>query len=230
MLDERIRRGMARQLEQRRRSIEAGEQPLGWKVGFGAPQAMRDLGIDRPLVGHLLKSAVVDSDHKFSFPAFAKIALEPEIAVYLGTDIDNGADSSAVKAAISGLGPAIEVADVTFPPSEGPETILAGNVYQRAVILGEVDKRRGGAELAGLAATVSVNGVGVDVPEDLEANTGPIVEVVAMVADTLAAMGERLSAGELVIVGSIVPPLFPEAATSLTYTLGEAAPMSVSVA
>jgi 2-keto-4-pentenoate hydratase len=230
MLDERIRRGMARQLEQRRRNLEAGEQSLGWKVGFGAPQPMRDLGIDRPLIGHLMQSAVVESGARFSLPEFAKVALEPEIAVYLGKGIDNGADLAAIKTAISGLGPAIEIADVTFPPSDGPETILAGNVYQRAVILGEVDERRAGADLAGLVATVSVNGSGIDVPEDLEANTGPIIEVVAMVADTLAAMGESLSAGELIIVGSIVPPLFPEAATSLTYTLGEAAPISVSVA
>jgi 2-keto-4-pentenoate hydratase len=230
MLDEHIRRGMATQLAARRRRLEAGEQSLGWKVGFGAPQAMRGLGIDRPLVGHLLQSAVVESGHKFSFPAFAKVALEPEIAVYLGTGLDDGANATAVRAAISGLGPAIEIADVTFPPSDGPETILAGNVYQRSLVLGAIDERRAGAELTGLTATLSVNESAVDVPEDLQANTGPIIEVVALVADTLAAMGERLSAGELVIVGSIVPPLFPEAATSLTYTLGEAAPISVSVA
>jgi 2-keto-4-pentenoate hydratase len=230
MLDERIKRGMGEQLDERRRRIEAGERPLGWKVGFGAPQAMRNLGIDRPLVGHLMRGAVVESGHRFSFPAFAKFALEPEIAVYLGKGIDNGADPAAIKTAIAALGPAIEIADVTFPPSDGPETILAGNVYQRAVILGDVDERRAGAELTGLAASVSVNGVGIDVPDDLESNTGAIVEVVAMVADTLAAMGESLTAGEVIIVGSIVPPLFPEADTTLSYTLGEAAPISVKVA
>jgi 2-keto-4-pentenoate hydratase len=230
MLDERIRRGMAMQLDARRRRLEEGDQPLGWKVGFGAPQAMRDLGIDRPLVGHLPLSAVVASGSQFALSAFAKIALEPEIAVYIGAAIENGADPDAVRAAISGLGPAIEIADVTFPPGDGPEAILAGNVYQRAVILGAVDERRAGAELTGLTATLSVNDTDVDIPEDLQANTGPVVDIVAMVADTLAAMGETLAAGELIIVGSIVPPMFPETATSLTYTLGDAAPISVKVA
>lgn len=221
---------MAAQLDDRQRQIEAGERPLGWKVGFGAPQAMRSLGIDRPLIGYLLQSAVVENGAKFSFPDFTKIALEPEIAVYLGARIDSGTDAKAIKAAISGLGPAIEVADVTFPPTDGVESILANNIYQRGVVLGAVDERRAGAELTGLAATISVNGIGIDVPDDLEANTGPILQVVATVADTLAAMGECLNAGELIIVGSIVPPLLPDTKTSLTYTLGKAAPISVNVA
>jgi 2-keto-4-pentenoate hydratase len=118
---------------------------------------------------------------------------------------------------------------VTFPPTAGCEAILSGNIYQKAVVLGAVDLCRAGATLTGLAATVSINGASVELPDDLEANTGPILDVVAVVADTLAAMGERLNAGELIIAGSIVPPLFPQAGTTISYSLGEAQPLSIRI-
>ena len=40
--DPRIARGMRAQLARRRERIAAGEAPLGWKVGFGAPAAMKN--------------------------------------------------------------------------------------------------------------------------------------------------------------------------------------------
>jgi len=220
---------MATQLAARARRIDAGEQPLGWKVGFGAPQAMQSLGLDRPLVGYLMRSGILASATELPYAEYSRVAVEPEIAVYLNADLDDGSDSAAIAAAISALGPAIEIADVTFPPSEGPEAILGGNVYQRGIVLGETDPLRAGADLAGLRADVEVNGETVGVPDDLQANTGPILDVVATVADTLAAMGEKLRAGELIIVGSIVPPLFPGGAATVAYTLGDAPTLSVAL-
>lgn len=229
MLDERLRRGMEAQLAARRQRIAAGEPPLGWKVGFGAPSAMAALGTDQPLVGHLLRAGIIESGSEVRLADFTKLAIEPEIAVYLGAGIDDGNDDAAIEAAISGIGPAIEIVDVIFPPDEGPESILSANIFQKGVVLGEVDESRAGARLAGLTATVRCNGTDVDLPDDLESNTGPILDVVAVVADTLAAMGERLCAGELIIMGSIVPALFPDAVTSIEYTLGEAEPISIKV-
>jgi len=229
MLDERIRRGMAAQLAERRRRLEAGARPLGWKVGFGAPAAMRTLGIGQPLIGYLLRSALLPSGSDIVCANFTRLAVEPEIAVHLGTDLGTGEDRAGTAAAIAGLGPAIEVADVAFPPDSGPEAILAGNVYQTGVVLGQCDPSRAGARLAGLAAAVSVDGVAVEVPADLEANTGPILDVVATVADTLAAMGECLCTGEIILVGSLVAPLFPGAGTTFDYTLGEAPSLSIRV-
>lgn len=229
MTDDCIRRGMRAQLADRRRRIDAGDIPLGWKVGFGAPAAMDALDIETPLVGFLMRSALVGSGSKIALSDFTKAAIEPEIAVYLGRNLDHGADRETIKAAISGLGAAIEIADVTFPPSAGPEKILAGNIYQKGVVLGAVDERRAGARLDDLTATICFNRVEVDTPDDLESNTGPILDVVGVVADTLAAGGGRLSAGELVIVGSIVPPFILDAAATISLALGDAGPISINV-
>jgi 2-keto-4-pentenoate hydratase len=42
---------------------------------------------------------------------------------------------------------------------------------------------------------------------DPQTNTGQWVEIVRHVADVLAAFGERLRAGEIIITGSVVAPL-----------------------
>jgi len=229
VIDERVKRGLRAQLDERRHRIATGERPIGWKVGFGAPAAMRALDIQQPLVGYLMHSGIVASGTELSYSAFTQPALEPEIAVYLGADVAAGSDAAAIAAAISALGPAIEIADVSFAPAEGVERILAGNIYQRGVVLGSADERRAGARLTDLAAIIRRNGVDIEIPDDIEANTGRIIDVVATVADTLAAMGERLSAGELIIAGSIVPPFLLDGATTIEYTLGAAPAISVKV-
>ncbi len=43
-----------------------------------------------------------------------------------------------------------------------------------------------------------------------EALTGRLPDIVAHVANTLAAFGEKLSAGDIIITGSITPPLMLE--------------------
>jgi len=229
VIDERVKRGMQAQLAARRDRLIAGERPLGWKVGFGASAAMRALDIDKPLIGYLLHSGIMASGSELPYSDFTKPAIEPEIAVYLGADVAGGSDATTIEAAISALGPAIEIADVSFAPTEGVEKILAGNIYQRGVILGAVDERRAGAKLTDLTATIRRNGVDVDTPDDLESNTGRILGVVAVVADTLAAMGERLSAGQLIIVGSIVPPFILDGAATFEYSLGDAEAISIKI-
>lgn len=57
--DARISRGLAAQLAQRRARIQVGEKSLGWKAGFGTPAAMKALGIDAPLLGYLMQSALL---------------------------------------------------------------------------------------------------------------------------------------------------------------------------
>ena len=64
--------------------------------------------------------------------------------------------------------------------------------------------------------------------EDLQANIGNIVDIVAHVAGTLAAYGEKLRAGDVIITGSIVPPpLIEKDETEFAYTLDPMEQLSV---
>jgi 2-keto-4-pentenoate hydratase len=203
--DPRIARGMDKQLAERRARIAAGEKPIGWKVGLGAKPAMERLKITMPVVGYMMQKSVIPNGSTASVAGWTQPVAEPEIAVTMAADLASGASREATIAAIGALGPAIELADLAAPPTD-VEAVLAGNIFHRAVILGAADTARAGAKLDGLAGLVFRRGAQVARQEDLQANIGNIVDIVAHVAGTLAASGERLRAGDVIITGSIVPP------------------------
>jgi 2-keto-4-pentenoate hydratase len=229
MDDPRIARGMKTQLALRRARLAAGDKALGWKVGFGAPAAMERLAIAAPLVGFLTGHAIVASGSTLSLAKWNKPVAEPEIAVYLGRDLPGGADRVTAQAAIAGLGPAIELADVDRPPDD-VESILAGNIYQRNVVLGRCETARAAGRLDGMVARVMRNGNEIARTADIQALTGELVDIVRHVAEVLAACGEQLQAGQAIIAGSIVPPLWVEAGDEVEFALDPVDAVSIRFA
>ncbi|MBX5468426.1 MAG: fumarylacetoacetate hydrolase family protein [Thermoleophilaceae bacterium] len=214
-LDPRVARGMALQLEARHARLAAGERPLGWKLGFCAPAAMERLGISRPLVGFLMEGGRVEDGGACAVGRLAKPMLEPEVAVHLGRDLGAGAGREEARAAIAALGAAIEIVDLD-PQLSDVEEILAGNIFQRHVVLGT---RRAGASLEGATGRVLVDGEEVARTADPQALTGELVSLVQHTADLLAAVGERLRAGDVLIAGAIVPALPAEPGRRVSFEL-----------
>lgn len=230
--DPRIARGMAAQLRLRRELLSTGHKPLGWKLAFGGPAAMQRLHTDAPLVGFLMQSALLPSGSTLSLSNWRKPATEPEIAVHLGQDLPAGSDRTAAMAAISGLGPAIELADVDHP-SEDVEGTLSRNIYQRHVILGSNDTSRAGGLLDGLSCRVLRNSseiASLTGSEALQALTGELIDIVRHVSNLLAAFGETLQAGQIIIAGSLIPPLWVEPGEGIVFHLAPLAPISVRFA
>jgi 2-keto-4-pentenoate hydratase len=201
--DPRIERGMLAQLTERRRRIEAGEAPLGWKLGMGVPAAMAKLGTDAPLVGYLLEPARVQDGATVSLDGWGHAKLEPEIAVHMAADLAPGASREDAEAAIAGLGAAIELVDLD-PDADDPEAILAADIFQRHVLLGPPVE---GASATGSSARVRKNGEEAATAEDATEATGDPVDLVLHVAEVVGRAGEALRAGEVVICGSVVPAL-----------------------
>ena len=226
--DPRIARGMEQQLAARRARIAAGEKALGWKVGLGAPPAMERLKIKAPLVGFMMQKSLVPNASTVSLAGWHKPVAEPEVAVHMAKDLLSGADRAATIAAIAALGPAIELADLN-PPPDDVEVTLAGNIFHRHVILGPPDPTRAGAKLDGLVGHVFRRGALAAKQDNVEALIGEMVGIVQHVAGTLAAYGERLRAGDVIITGSIVPPPFIEPdETEFAYALEPIGGLKVS--
>jgi len=225
--DPRILRGMEKQFKLRQDRLSAGEKSIGWKVGFGAPLSMQKLRLERPLVGFLTDKVLLPSASSISLAGWTKPAMEPEVAVHMGKDLLAGADLETTRDAIAALGPAIEVADVHFVP-EDVEVILADNIFNRHVILGKADSSRAGGQLAGLKGYISHNEEELPSVTDLQALTGNMVELVRHVANTLSVFCETLRADDVIITGSIVPPLSVVANDSVSYRLEPIDSLSVN--
>jgi 2-keto-4-pentenoate hydratase len=207
--DPRIAAGMRAQMALRSQLTADGARQIGWKVGFGAPAAKEKLKLTEPLVGFLLDRALLEPGAAVAIGGWQRPVAEAEIAAYIGTDLPADANRETVRKAISAIGPAIELADVTCDMGD-IEAVLAGDIFQRHVILGPRDIMRGGARLDGLKGRVARSGKDIPVPADLETNIGEIVNIVRHVADMAEAVGDRLRAGQFIICGSLTPPMFLE--------------------
>src|ERR1700757_1042967 len=226
--DPRIVGGMKQQLRWRRALLESGKKPLGWKLAFGGPAAMQRLRINAPLVGFLMADAVAASGSTISVDGWTKPAVKPEITVFLGKDLTSGANRETIVAAIAGLGAAIEIADVDHP-SEDVEGTLARNIYQRHVILSRCDGTHAGGVLEGLQARVYRDGAEVAHTRDFQALTGELIENVGYVARLLAIFGETLRSGQIIIAGSITPPIWVKPGESIGFHLEPLKPISVTL-
>lgn len=156
---------------------------IGWKVGFGSADGLARLRLDRPLVAPLPKSGVLPSGATVDVSGWTSPVLEVEIAVHVG----------------HGLGAAIELADIGFPPND-VERILASGIYHRHVVLGPPAART----LDGVAVRVLRNDEEVAATDDPTALTGELDFVLETVARHA---GRPLRDGEIVIAGTMVPAL-----------------------
>jgi 2-keto-4-pentenoate hydratase len=182
-----VERGTAAMLLRRRAMLDAGAEPVGWKIGFNVAAAQEKLGIDRPLAGFLTSDGLLESGAEVSLDG--PLVVESEVAVELGED----------GRSIAALLPALEVGD---PPDleQDVETILAGNIFHRAVAFGPRVETAAPGE-----ARILVNGEEQhSVPADRAG--ARLAEMVAVVADRLADAGERPSPGDRIITGILAPP------------------------
>ena len=212
--DPRVRRGMDLQLQRRRQILDDGARSVGWKLGLGTPAAMEQHGTTAPLVGFLTDRGLREPGSELPIGGWTKPTAEPEIAVHIAADVPAGGDRDAVARSIGGLGVAFEIVDID---GGEVEDILAGDIFHRYVVLGPAsayDK----VDLDDLRGEIRAgsNAQRVDDPLGL---VGDPVDAVAHLATHLAAFGETVRAGEVLITGSIVPALAVAPGDQLRYRL-----------
>lgn len=228
--DPRVAEGLNRQFEARRQALDDGAAHIGWKVGFGAPAAREKMDIGAPLMGYLTDRTVLASGATVVTGEWSGGVVEFEVAAYMATDLGAGATHEQARAAVGALGPSIELADIDLPlEADRVADIVGGNIFHAGVIFGGRDTGRAGIDLSGLTARILVDGIEAALVTELEELTGPYPEVVATVANTLAANGERLRAGDLIITGSVVPPIRLDSGSELSFHLASFDPITVRI-
>ena len=229
-MDSRIENGMKAQFIERAKALAAGEAQIGWKSAFGSPAAMEKMGISTPLVGFMTDKRRLEAGAVIDVSGWAKPVIEMEMAVYIASDLPDGlADAGAAADAIAGLGPAFEILDA-FGSMTDLEEILSANIYHRHVILGPMDASRARGHTDGLRGLITHNSEAPVEVAEVEANSGAPVEIVTGVANHLLELGEHLRKDDVIICGSIIPPIFAEAGDRVTYELKPFEALTVSLA
>ncbi|MBL8389236.1 MAG: fumarylacetoacetate hydrolase family protein [Hydrogenophaga sp.] len=185
--------------------LAAGERVVGWKLGYTSEVMRRQMGIDRPNFGPLTDRMLLGSGDAVH-ERLVQPRVEPEIGLRLKTALDarhSPIDRHTVAAAVEGAYACLEVVHSTWTGYRfNLEQNTADNSSAGQVVVGP---RLPVTDLMALD-TVAVRlsdgdralGEGVGADAD-----GHPLDAVARLVRELAANGQRLEAGDLVITGGL---------------------------
>ena len=193
-----------------------GARPVGWKVGATNAAAQAMLDWPEPFYGRLFATAMYESPATVDRSAFFRPGVEVEFAFRLARDLPaSGApwDREGVAAAVATVHPAIEIVDSRFSGGlrAGGLALIADNGAHGAFVSGPGAAEWRERDLAALRTELRMNGEPVSEGSGVNVLGHPL-EPLAWLANTRAAHGDGLAAGDMVTTGSTCAALgFPGA-------------------
>jgi len=224
--DELVNSGMGAMLQLLAEAEQHGARQVGWKAGLGTAAARAALGTAAPLVGFLLDTSRTTPGASVTLTGWAAPRAEAEIALRIARDVPAGTPPDRVVEHVDAFAPAIELVDLDPPPTEVAR-VLSGNIYHRAWCTGAFRPLTAALDLRTSGASIRSMDVDLEPVSDVEAATGPAREVLAEVGRIAVRSGRGLRRGDIVILGSMVPPQTIGAGGTFTVALDDAEPVSV---
>ena len=182
--------------------LQAGERVIGVKLGMTSKVKRDALGIQEPVYGRLTSGMVVAPWEPLLVDELIHPRAEPEIALLVGRRISAGTGVAAVLAAVEAVLPAIEVVDSRYSAPFRLADSVADNAGAARIVLGA--RARPPAELPQLHVLGCVfrHAGGLDTAAGGAAMGHPAAAV-AWLAGALAARGEELEPGTIVLTGGL---------------------------
>lgn len=183
-----------------------GRRIVGRKAGLTAKAVQVQLGVDQPDFGVLFDDMRVADGGELDPARCLQPKAEAEIAFVLGADLpatDTTADQ--VAAAVASVHAAIEIVDsriadwkITFADT------VADNGSSAFFVLADGGKPLPGLDVWTAGMVMQINGEAVSLGVGAAALGNPL-EAAAWLARTLAARGEPLKAGDILLAGALGP-------------------------
>jgi len=185
------------------RLVSQGFRHIDWKVGLTSEPMQQQFHVHEPVFGYLLDDAPNSSGASFSFDRLIQPGFENEICVTMASSFSPGAGEPAVRMAIAGVQPALEVVENRGDFTRYLAVAVADNVQQKAIVLGPATKALPpDLDLANVRAVVTINGQTVAEATSSAVLGNPLRSVVWL-ANKLAEFDLGLEAGQLVMTGSL---------------------------
>ena len=195
------------QFELMKRRVAEGRRLMGWKVGLTSEVMQRQFGVDEPCLGNILDDGVFHSGAELPFDELIGPAVEHELCFEMAADlVGPGVTDAAARAAAASVRPAIEVPETRGDFTRQLALAFADNAQQKAVVLGEPRTLAGAGDLREAAVAVTVNGEATAEGRG-EAVLGDPIRSLTWLANRLADFGQHVSAGQLVMAGSLTRQL-----------------------
>lgn len=202
----------------------------GRKIAVNAAAMMQAIGLDAPIVGHIIGAAPLASGVTLRRSDYAQLALEPEFAAVVGADVPAGTvlNAHTLRDYVERFSMAFEVLDRRndVHPMH-PPTFVVNNVFNAGVVLDDtaldVDALERGNYDAAFTAVGDVKVSG--------SNTAPQdpISACAFVINHFTARGEDVKAGEVILCGAHHPPMVIDAEGAYVFKLSSGEEVSLSI-
>lgn len=192
--------------------LMGAEKPAGFKIGATGRRMQAYLGVGAPIGGFMRAEDVHRGRAILPFAGFIRPGIECEVAVRLGRDLPPGQhDLRQVMLAIDAFVAGIEIVENRYGDLKelGTPVLVADQMYHAAAVVGdqgETDWRE--LEIGALRGRLTVEGSASDegVTSDLLGH--PLNGLAWLAASPLAAAFGGLKAGQVVMLGSVTPPVW----------------------
>lgn len=201
--------------------VGAGRRIVGRKIGLTAAAVQAQLGVNQPDYGVLFDDMALADGGELDMRRMLQPKAEAEVALVLAKDLDDPqADRAAILAAVDHVAAAIEIVDsriadwkITFADT------VADNGSSAAFVLSDDRRAVAGLDLWSCGMVLEQNGRVASLGAGA-ACLGHPLEAAAWLARTLAAAGEPLRAGDVVLTGALGPMVPIAAGDTIRATIG----------
>lgn len=193
--------------------------PAGFKIGATGARMQAYLGLSGPAAGFMAAGNVFHDTADLAFASFIRPGVECEVAVVLAHDLPPdtyGIEdvAQAVGAVVAG----VEIVENRYDDLRllGTPTLIADQVYHCAAVVGTARPDWRELDVGALRGRIAVDGVMRDegVSSDLMGHPFACLAWLAG-SDVTAAFG-GLRAGQVVMLGSVTPPVWLDAPGEVT--------------
>jgi 2-keto-4-pentenoate hydratase len=198
--------------------------PAGFKIGATGRRMQAYLGLDGPAAGFMEARNMHTRSAELRFADYIRPGVECEVAVRLAADLPpEPCSEEQAAAAVGEFVAGIEIVENRYDDLKtlGTPTLVADQVYHCACVVGEqgdVDWRT--LDVGALRGRILVDGVEQDAGVTSDLMGHPFACLAWLAGSAVAAAFGGLKAGQVVMLGSVVPPIW----------LGSAATVSVEFA
>ncbi|RUM22916.1 2-oxo-hepta-3-ene-1,7-dioic acid hydratase [Rhizobium vallis] len=197
-----------------RSKIEAGRRVIGWKIGLTSKAMQYALNIDTPDSGVLFDDMLFEDGATIPADRFIQPRIEAEIAFVMKAPLRGpGVTTFDVLNATDYITPALEILDTRIlrvdPETKKARTIvdtISDNAANAGIVLGGRTMRPDAVDMRWMGAIVSRNAE----VEETGLGAGVLNQPargVAWLANRLAAYGDGIEAGQIVLAGSFIRPV-----------------------
>jgi 2-keto-4-pentenoate hydratase len=205
--------------------------PGGFKIGATARRMQEYLGLSGPAAGFMAVGDIHRSGTSLRFADYLRPGVECELAVRLARDLPPGPCSpEQAAAAVGELVAAIEIVENRYGEltALGTPTLIADQVFHAAAVVGDAGAQDWRSfDMATLRGRLVVDGDQRDEGVGADLMGHPMNCLAWLAGSPVAAAFGGLKAGQVVMLGSVTPPVWLTGPASVTVEFAPLPPVQV---